>query len=307
MAAEKIKEVRYDSLPKGAYIFSKKSHLFNISHDIETFTNYYSNIAFIDNLGVVWITDEFSKKLTKIIMDSDGHTLPYMKSVSIAGYLHRELYLLDRDGNLYLYGKMYPSRPKFPKPKDLPVRIDLGVGKIKEIYGRKGAIFVLTQDNYLYVQGDIVNDLHITVGGAPEYFSLVDIGQVKKMHEGEDILIETISGELWYIPPNIRVYANSLGEDLAKLKASLKGEDIKEYSYGTILTNSGNVFTLTDEGDWIIKDLPPVSGIAGPGLFIHPEEAELETKDEDMVAKIYISNTHIRKISQTSFGFVFVV
>jgi hypothetical protein len=127
------------------------------------------------------------------------------------------------------------------------------------------------------------------------------------MHKGEDILIETISGELWYIPPNIRVYANSLGEDLAKLKASLKGEDIKEYSYGTILTNSGNVFTLTDEGDWIIKDLPPVSGIAGPGLFIHPEEAELETKDEDMVAKIYISNTHIRKISQTSFGFVFVV
>jgi hypothetical protein len=240
-------------------------------------------------------------------------------SKGFSGGMNYRIFLSDFEGNLYYSeDKMIFSRKEKENPlKPTPAK-HYGIGKVKEIYSRRGAVFIITHDDHMYVQGTISNNSMKTYCAYSDDsdFSLVDVGQVKKMHAGEDILIETSDKELWSLPDFTPVRCGWMNDKnspffpLKKLNFPLDPEETKEFSNGPILTKMGMVYTR--EGKfWKILYTAPVQGLIRGRGFVYSDSAEIGFKSggrsDEKPRKILVTNTKIEKTFTVGGRIIFVV
>jgi hypothetical protein len=286
------KEIQYNSLARGIYSITREGNEINLIHlDVSAnsirFSELSKKIAFLDNKGVCGITDKSLKDITRLTVDAGGNPLPPMKEVVITSNGNDlEVHLLDFNGNLYYSS----SKPGIGMST---VLIDLNVGKIKEIYGRRELVFILTQDDYLYFYGNIYNTVLTKVEGIPKYeFKILEVGQVKKVHESKDILVETVKGEFLNLPGGLLFRNEDILKNMLKIDLPLKGEEIREFNGGSLLSKRGVVYTENYE-NWIVRDVPPVTALAGYDGLIYLNEAWLEFEDPEEVHYFYAGDREV--------------
>jgi hypothetical protein len=210
--------------------------------------------------------------------------------------------------------------------------VKFDIGKVKEIYPRRGVLFVLTSDDYLYCYGSFtfhrslffaVPGYHIRESSDSDHeFSLVDIGKVKKMHAGEDILIETFSGDFWVLPymrnldrKELEVWVDSVGYHVEKdyplkrVNMPVDSDEIKEFNGGLVLTQSGLVYKsevllnrttisftrgrLPLPLEWYVETtVPPVKKLIYDRNYIYLDHAEISSS----YFVVTITNTEIDQI-----------